>query len=1088
MKLAPPIKATLFVGVLLLLAIAGPVSAATITKSASAPVVNDEDLANYATRTDSDKWWNDVAASGAAMGQTFRTRNEALRLKAITYRTTTSTQPTKIFTIRIGTISGTTFTPVYSETATQTVAWAANDYVTWTLTTPLVLQPNKFYAIDVALKSSTSTWQTGIPYLAVSADEFSDGVRYVSGTGGVGTNTITGGTDDRVFHLDIEKPLGGWSLVATSPADNAANAFASDPLVATFSQNISRGIGNITLRNLTDGLDTVIPVNDSRVLVSENLLTVNPGSNYLANRAYAVRIDPGAITNVLGASYPGITNDTAWDFSTGVGDPLYVALVALKNHITGATLLTAAQISAHKVTIDQQNTRLADSAAMITASFDLVRAYDAASGNHWYINGLPARDSVINDIHWTLWNLQQYIMDVSYDANTLANYEGLLNGFKFGSAAGFPGACNPPENSNQTHTATIKASYANTRGWTTQGDGGGSFARKPTGCYLAPGSIATVTVPAALVGKGYKIRVGAHSWDFSNKPTIKRLDRATLTFSIDAVDTKIACPHGGGIYIEVPWLANDGIVNVTIKNAVRSPYFSAKSFHQTTPAQWLTERTNAAPWADFQTDKFMMQVPRSWIYSMPDPTALMANWDASVDALNDLLGFPQLRGKESLYPQVDVMIRASVFAPGYPSVNVGGYSATANYNSGYNTHYLVRGPQYGDDANIDFHEQGHGHFFDKFPGETESNVNLPYVAVLNRKFGLSLDAAFRDSLGYDNTYQTLDTTAIAWMTVFNFSPREVPMADAEKAYQLKGHAKFVDIARLFGWGALSNYWTSFVNDYESNISYTTDTDALLLRLSKSGGADIRPLLHFWGIYPASPATLNTAINNAGLVAPVEIYDTLVRYKTLVPTNNTAFTNFAYKWWGHKPTMSGAWEEREHARQWDTNALYSAGDQQRGQATNPGEIYNENSFRDITNRVQELINLYYPNGRPSDYGTWSAKFSGASLTNPNADFDGDGQPNDHERIWGLNPTNAASRNPFTVTSDLAAGTFSYTRRTTALTGLNYTVWTSTDLVNWTQDTGAIQTPGGAVAEVETVAVTVSPGLVVGPRLFIRMRAQ
>ena len=31
-------------------------------------------------------------------------------------------------------------------------------------------------------------------------------------------------------------------------------------------------------------------------------------------------------------------------------------------------------------------------------------------------------------------------------------------------------------------------------------------------------------------------------------------------------------------------------------------------------------------------------------------------------------------------------------------------------------------------------------------------------------------------------------------------PREVPMDDWEKAYQPQGHAKFADIARLFGWG------------------------------------------------------------------------------------------------------------------------------------------------------------------------------------------------------------------------------------------------------------------------------------------------
>ena len=962
MKSHPLLGAALAITALAIL----PAKAATVTASASAPVIDGEDLANFGTQTATDKWWPENSATGAAKGQTFRTRNEALRFKAVTYRITTSVPGTKVYTIRIGKISGSTFTPVYTETATQTVSWAANHYVTWRLDTPLILQPNTFYGVDVALKSSTTPWGDGIPYISMTADEFSDGVSYTSGTNGVGNTAITGSTDDRRFHFDIEKPIGGWSLVATDPADNSTNAYASNPLFATFSQNIVRGTGNITLKNIPDNTSIVIPITDPRVVISENLLTVNPGSSYLASKAWAVRIDPTAITSVLGDSYPGIANDTAWNFSTGVGDPLYLALVALKNHITGATPLNATQIAAHKTTIDQENTRLADSAALITASFDLVKAYDASSGNRWYVNGLPARASVTNDIHWTLWNVQQYIMDVTYNDTTLANHESVLNGFKFGSASSFPGACSPPTNPDTTHTVAIKASYANTLGWTTQGDGSGTFARKPTGCYLAPGSIATVTVPAALVGKGFKIRVGAHSWDFSNKPSIKRLDRSTVLYPINAVETKIACPHGGGIYIEVPWLANQGIVNVSVRNAVRSPYFSAKSFHQTTPTEWLTERTNAAPWADFQSDKFMMQVPRSWIYAMPDPTQMMKDWDAAMDAFNDLLGFPQIRGKESFYLQVDMLTRASVYAPGYPAVNVGGYSATANYNNGYHTHFFIRGPQYGaDDAQVEFHEQGHGYFFDKFPGETESNVNLPFVPVLHRKFGTSLDAAFRASLGEGNTYRTLETTAMAWMTVFNFSPREVEMADGEKAYQLKGHAKFVDIARIYGWGVLNNYWKSFVTDSENGVNYGTDTDSLLLRLSKNVGADIRPLFHFWGIYPQNATTLRTAINNAGLVAPVEIYDRLVRYKSLVPANNTAFRDFAYKWWGNKnPSIDGYWEEREHARQWDTTALYSAGDQQRSQATNPGEIYNENSALDITNRVQELINLYYPNGRPT----------------------------------------------------------------------------------------------------------------------------
>ena len=48
----------------------------------------------------------------------------------------------------------------------------------------------------------------------------------------------------------------------------------------------------------------------------------------------------------------------------------------------------------------------------------------------------------------------------------------------------------------------------------------------------------------------------------------------------------------------------------------------------------------------------------------------------------------------------------------------------------------------------------------------------------------------------------------------------------------------------------------------------------------------------------------------------------------------------------------------------------------------------------------------------DYGTWSATYPGADLTDPNADLDGDGLSNDHERIWGLDPTRGSSAHPLT----------------------------------------------------------------------------
>ena len=111
-----------------------------------------------------------------------------------------------------------------------------------------------------------------------------------------------------------------------------------------------------------------------------------------------------------------------------------------------------------------------------------------------------------------------------------------------------------------------------------------------------------------------------------------------------------------------------------------------------------------------------------------------------------------------------------------------------------------------------------------------------------------------------------------------------------------------------------------------------------------------------------------------------------------------------------------------------------------------------------------------------------------VSNPAGDFDGDGLSNDYERIWGLNPTNAVSKNPFTFGASLKSGIFSYTRRDPALTGLSYTVWTSTNLLNWAQDAGAIQSPGVPVNQIQSVSVTVSPALLTSQRLFMRVRAQ
>ncbi len=628
---------------------------------------------------------------------------------------------------------------------------------------------------------------------------------------------------------------------------------------------------------------------------------------------------------------------------------LLSALSALQGHVEGKNKLDAPQIEARKLVVDQHRELFGSDAAVIKACFDLVAAYDKTAGPLWiahkgFERGKGGTEKTPpNDIHWTIYGVMQAIMDRVYTATNVARFPELLNGFKFGSSSNFPGPVAAPADPRAIHRVRINASCP--KPFKHEIMHQDVPARRPTGTYLAPGSLATVTVPPSLAGKGYAVRVGTHSWDFGNKPRVLRLDRVSLVYPINSTETTVASPLGGGIYIEVPLNAKAGVVEVAIRNAVRSPYFSLKPFHQTSLDEWRnTERNQPGPWADFQTEKFLMQVPSSWIRKLEDPMTLMRNWDLAMDVQNDLMGLPRVWGKETMFLQVDLLIRASAYAPGYPTLN-DRYDPMKEYD-GHANHYLVRGPQYAPD--YVFHEQGHGYGFVKFGGETESTVNLLHVAVQNQQFGQSLDEAFRGSREFrKNPNRNLDNTAVSWMSTPNFVDRK-PMDSAQKSYQLEGHAKYVDIARLFGWKVLGDYWRSWVEDFEAGRPWSKhgmDSDKLSLRLSEKAGADLTPLLHFWGMPPRDAKALKAAIAASKLPPSVKVYDTLAKYQSLVPRNNQAFRDFANGWWGKPPLTTGHQIEHEHAQQWQS--------------------YNEQTAAQIKQRVQEILEQYFPGGKPRE---------------------------------------------------------------------------------------------------------------------------
>ena len=192
---------------------------------------------------------------------------------------------------------------------------------------------------------------------------------------------------------------------------------------------------------------------------------------------------------------------------------LVSALNALMVHLSGEASLAPSELAEYKTTIYANKDFFGASSAIIAASFKLVATYDTEVGPLW-VPGSPQEklmraDMSDSEIHWAVYTVMQNIIDKTYTGSNIVENEDLFSGFKFGSSAWFPGACDAPEDPEKTTTVTINASFLETFGrdtmfWTRP-------ARKPTGTYLAPGTIATVIVPEALVGKGYQVRVGSHS-------------------------------------------------------------------------------------------------------------------------------------------------------------------------------------------------------------------------------------------------------------------------------------------------------------------------------------------------------------------------------------------------------------------------------------------------------------------------------------------------------------------------------------------------------------------------------------------------
>ena len=82
-----------------------------------------------------------------------------------------------------------------------------------------------------------------------------------------------------------------------------------------------------------------------------------------------------------------------------------------------------------------------------------------------------------------------------------------------------------------------------------------------------------------------------------------------------------------------------------------------------------------------------------------------------------------------------------------------------------------------------------------------------------------------------------------------------------------GYAKYADIARLYGWDALTNFYHNQQLRCVENAECDrfNNVDDRTLNLSIAAGYDLTPLIHFWGIQPEDPDYLKQEMLKHNLV-------------------------------------------------------------------------------------------------------------------------------------------------------------------------------------------------------------------------------
>lgn len=638
-------------------------------------------------------------------------------------------------------------------------------------------------------------------------------------------------------------------------------------------------------------------------------------------------------------------------FTTNTPCETSEALIDLQNHINSNNTLTETELLAIRDVFLAQPQCLTNEEFIVLAK-SVIEEYDSLVGPLFStpntVNGF-SKDPVAAPglgMERAMVALQQAILDFVMTPEVYAEYPEHIDGWIFNTSHTFPGYVDPPADPSVSHSMQIRANFKDPAGTNPHLNINGdqtNHALRPTGLYLAPGSIATITVPNSLVGQGYYVRVGSHEWDLGIRPKFYRLDRITKKFPIDTSTIEVFNPLGGAISILVPYESDSGIVEISVTNGVESPFFSLKSFYET--PNFNTELSKSGPWAVFETDNVMFTIPsHSIVPGQYDLMQTLIDWDTALQGVNSIMAREIVSDKHNMYMIADITIRHNVYSIGYPMSNT-----PLSFTDVPGPAYFMNGP--GPDDETNFHESGHALAMTKFPGEVEAIVNFPYIMAMNYGLNEDLNEAVKHSF-VPNTFD-IDKTVTHRLVSNTFgSERDISNTTTDEVrYQHRGYGHYFEIVNILDWCPLRNFWKQEFIDFENGIDYginNQDIDSRILRMSAGAQVDLRPLFHVFGILPEDSISLQEDLDQLDITPSEAIYSRLQDYFTLIPEDNAAFVWYALNVYPNLYTDGPT-----------ANPDYGVGWHYQKSLT-----YDTIEAQERIESLQSIIELYYPNGEPS----------------------------------------------------------------------------------------------------------------------------